>query len=166
KKTFRIEANAKQRNRARTISVVRAASMTGKTMDVITITCCTNLVNESSGLKAHETLAPANARYAMRQMMLGGQVSVRKREKFCTVRTTQIAVTAGQKILFSIRDALRPCWSVWSSSEVRATNNGDTTKAKTHPEIATTTHVSNVTVVDLALSGSKECIGPLDILAL
>src|ERR1700730_2513891 len=80
KKTFRIEANAKQRNRARIISVLRSASKAGTTTDVTTITCCTNLIDELSGLKAQRTLAPANARHAKRQRMWGGQASLPKRE--------------------------------------------------------------------------------------
>src|SRR5580693_1214635 len=109
KKTFTIEANAKHRNRPRIISVVRAASMAGRTMDVTIITCCTNLMNESSGLKAHRTLAPANARYARRQMMWGGKVSLTRRERFCAARTTEIATSAGQKILFSGRGVIKLC---------------------------------------------------------
>src|ERR1700692_1245780 len=101
KKTFRIEANAKQRNRARIISALRSASKAGTTTDVTTITCCTNLINELSGLKAHRALAPANARHAKRQRMWGGQISLPKRERFRTAKMTEIAVMAGQKILAS-----------------------------------------------------------------
>src|SRR6516162_1683763 len=90
KKTFKIEANAKHRNSPRIISAVRTASMAGRTMDVTIITCCTNLMNENSGLKAHRTLAPANARYASKQMMGGGKVSLPRRERFCTAKTTEI----------------------------------------------------------------------------
>lgn len=98
-KTFRIEANAKQKNRARIISALRSASKAGTTTDVTTITCCTNLINEVSGLKAHRTLAPANATHAKRQRMWGGQVSLPKRERFCMAKMTEIAEMAGQKIL-------------------------------------------------------------------
>ena len=101
KKTFRNAANAKHRNKPRIRSAVRTASMAGRTMDVTIITCCTNLMNESSGLKAHRTLAPANARYARRQMMWGGQVRLPRRERFRTAKTTEIAAMAGQKILAS-----------------------------------------------------------------
>src|SRR5262249_10536221 len=105
KKTFRIEANAKHRNRARIISAVRAASMAGRTMDVRIITCCANLMNDSSGLKAHRTLAPANTRYARRQMMLGGRLSL---ERFRPAKAREIAASAGQKNLFSGRLCARP----------------------------------------------------------
>src|ERR1700730_18456672 len=99
KKTFRMEANAKQRNRARIMSVLRSASKAGTTTDVTIITCCTNLMNELSGLKAHRQLAPANATHAKRQRMWGGQVSLPKRERFCMAKMTEIAEMAGQKIL-------------------------------------------------------------------
>jgi hypothetical protein len=76
--------------------------MPGRTIDVRTITCCVNLVNELSGLKAHKTLAPANIRYARRQMMWGGKIGLLKRERFRTANTTEIAAIAGQKILFGM----------------------------------------------------------------
>src|ERR1700730_17425801 len=98
KKTFRTEAKAKQRNRARIISALRSASKAGTTTDATTITCCTNLTNELSGLKAHRTLAPANATHAKRQRIWGGQISLPRRERFCTARMTEIAAMAGQKI--------------------------------------------------------------------
>src|ERR1700726_940966 len=99
KKTFRMEANAKQRNRARIISALRSASKAGTTTDATTITCCTNLINELSGLKAHRTLAPANATHAKRQRMWGGQTSLPKREGFRMAKRTEIAAMEGQKIL-------------------------------------------------------------------
>ena len=39
KKAFKIKENAKQKNRPRIISVVRATSIAGRTMDVTIITC-------------------------------------------------------------------------------------------------------------------------------
>src|SRR6516162_4811323 len=102
KKTFRIKANAKHRNTPRIISAVRSASMAGRTIDVTIITCSVNLVKENSGLKAHRMLAPANIRYARRQMMWGGKVSL---ERFRKAKTREIAASAGQKILFSRRGA-------------------------------------------------------------
>jgi hypothetical protein len=83
--------------------------MAGRIMDVTTITSCTNLMDESSDLKAHRTLAPANARYARRQMMWGGQVSLPKRERFSTAEMTEIAAMAGQKILFHELDSSMLC---------------------------------------------------------
>ena len=78
KKTFRVEANAKHRNTPRITSAVRSASMTGRTVDVIIITCAINLVNANPGLKAHRTLAPQKARSARRQMMWGGHLTRRE----------------------------------------------------------------------------------------
>jgi hypothetical protein len=101
-------------------------------------------MNERSRLKAHRTLAPANVRYASRQMMLGGQV---RRERFCTANTTEIAAMAGQKILVSGRAA-----SVWGSGELRKINNGDTIKAKTHAEIGTIANLSIIGVEKLGRS--------------
>jgi hypothetical protein len=96
-------------------------------MDVRIIACCANLTKELSGLKAHKTLAPANVRYARRQMMWGGQVSLPTRERFRTANTTEITAIAGQKILFSGRA------SMMLSSEVarpeEKSNNGDTIAA-------------------------------------
>jgi hypothetical protein len=54
--------------------------MTGRTIDIRTITCCMYLVSEISGLKAHETLAPANATYARKQIMWGETASLPVRE--------------------------------------------------------------------------------------
>jgi hypothetical protein len=115
-------------------------------------------MDENSGLKAHRTLAPANARYARRQMMWGGKV---RRERFPTAKTTEIAVMAGQKILFSGWDAIRAC-SVWGKGLVIKINNGDTIKAKIHAEIGTIAHLSIIGVGDLGRLDSKECIEALD----
>src|SRR5690349_9837531 len=101
--TLRTQANAKHRNRPRIMSVAGFASRTGRTIDVTIITCSTYLLNESSGLKAHRTLAPANARYPKRHLMLGGKVSL---DQFPATRTSEIAANAGQKILFSRRGAM------------------------------------------------------------
>jgi hypothetical protein len=81
-------------------------------------------MNESSGLKAHRTLAPANARYARRQTMLGGKLSL---ERFRATKTREIAASAGQKILFSGRFSARPD-TVWSAEKV-IDINGATIKA-------------------------------------
>jgi hypothetical protein len=102
-------------------------------------------MNESSGLKAHTTLAPANARYTRRQMIWGGKVT---RERFCTAKTTEIAARAGQKILFSGRDSMTLC-SVLIGGEVKKINKGDTIKAKTHAEIGRIVHLSIIGVDDL-----------------
>src|SRR5262249_32599510 len=104
KKTVRIEANAKHRKRARIISAVRAANMTGRTMDVRIIACCVNLMNERSGLKAHRTLAPASARYAKRQMMWGGKVSL---DQFRMTKRRRSQRAQARKI-YSPRGAPRP----------------------------------------------------------
>ena len=80
-------------------------------------------MNEISGLKAHRTLAPANARYARRQMMLGGKLSLKR---FRPAKTREIAASAGQKILFSGRLSARPS-SVCSEEKV-IDINGDTIK--------------------------------------
>ena len=164
KKTFRIEANAKHRNRPRIISAVRAASMAGRTMDVTTIISCTNLMNESSGLKAHRTLAPANARYASRQMMWGGNVRLPRRERYLTANPTEIAAIAGQKILGSRRGCIILC-SVWAGPVVTKINNGITIAEKTHAEIGINAHLSNG-VEDLARPNSRESIVALGIMAL
>jgi hypothetical protein len=81
-------------------------------------------MNESSGLKAHRTLAPANARYARKQMMCGGKVTLPRRERFRTAKTTEITAIAGQKILFSGRVSMRLC-----SDVAGKVNNGDTIEA-------------------------------------
>src|SRR5690242_13528578 len=99
KKTFNIEATAKQRNSARIISVLRSASRAGIITDRTTITCCKNLMKELSGLKAHKVLAPANATHAKRQRMWGGQASLLKREWFCMTRMMETAAMEGQKRL-------------------------------------------------------------------
>jgi hypothetical protein len=72
-------------------------------MDVTIVSCRINLMAENSGLKAHRTLAPASARYAKRQMMWGGRVSL---DQFRMTKTTEIAARAGQKILFSRRGVI------------------------------------------------------------
>jgi hypothetical protein len=82
-------------------------------------------MNESSGLKAHRTLAPANARHARRQMMLGGKLSLKR---FRPAKTREIAASAGQKILFSGRFCARPENTVWSAEKV-IDINGATIKA-------------------------------------
>jgi hypothetical protein len=118
-------------------------------------------MNESSGLKAHRTLAPANARYARRQMMWGGKV---RRDRFCTAKETAIAAMAGQKILFSGRGMA--LWSVSVPGETIKMNKGETIKAKTHAEIETIAYLSIMGVEGLGWPDSKECIGALDILVL
>ena len=101
KKTFKIEADAKHRNRPRIISAVGAASMAGRTMDVTTIACCANLVNEIPGFKAHGTLAPANARYTRRQTIGGGK-GLGRREPCRAAEKTEIAARTGQNILGAV----------------------------------------------------------------
>jgi hypothetical protein len=92
-------------------------------------------MNESSGLKAHRTLAPANARYRSRQMMWrGGEVT---QERFRAAKRTEIAVIAGQKIL----GAMALC-SASPPGEAIKTVKGETIRAKTHAEIGTTAHLS------------------------
>src|SRR5467141_3890000 len=105
--------------------------MAGRTMDVTIIASNTNLLSEKSGLKAHRTLAPATARYAKRQIMWGGKV---RRDQFRTTKTTEIAASAGQKILFSGRGAMTLCSLAASVKPVgrpvvRNINNGCTIKA-------------------------------------
>ena len=53
---------AKQRKSPRIKSALRDASMAGTITATTIITCCANLMKESSGLKAHDTLKPAKAR--------------------------------------------------------------------------------------------------------
>jgi hypothetical protein len=120
KKTFRIEANAKHRNTLCIISAVRGDAMAGKTMDVTIISCSKSLLSENSGLKAHRTLAPARARYAKSKMMWGGKASL---DQFRMAKITEIAASAGQKILFSTRGAMM------LSPGVTYINNGDTISA-------------------------------------
>src|ERR1700729_117929 len=106
-------------------------------------------MNECSGLKLQRTLAPANARYASRQMMWGGKV---RRERFCAVNIAAIAAMAGQKILVSGRGAAArvALSSVWRS--VTKAINGATTKAKTHAEIG---RIANLSMIALGM-------GPLE----
>jgi hypothetical protein len=103
-------------------------------------------MNEISGLKAHRTLAPANAKYARRQIRLGGKV---RRERFRTVKMTAIATMAGQKILLSRRCSVMRACGFKCSGEVPKSNNGDTIKVKTHAEIGTIAHWSIIGVEDL-----------------
>jgi hypothetical protein len=106
--------------------------MAGRTVDVTIITCSINLVNESSGLKAHKTLVPANARYARRQMMWGGKVSLPTRELFRTAKIMKITTNAGQKILFSGRGVIMACSLAIADVPaaggfgITTLNNGDT----------------------------------------
>jgi hypothetical protein len=107
KKTFRIEATAKHRNRGRIISAVRADTIAGRTIDVTIITWSTKRVNETSGLMAQLTLAPASTRYAKSATMCGGHVRLRRREEYRSARATAIAATIGQKNRFSGRLSMR-----------------------------------------------------------
>ena len=106
-------------------------------------------MNESSGLKAHRTLAPANARYTSRQMMWGGKVT---RERFCAVKRTEIAAAAGQKILG------RMSLCITSARGKAKRNKGDTIRAKTHAEIGTIVYLSIIGVEDAGRLNPKECI--------
>lgn len=60
-------------------------------------------VDEASGLYAHKTLAPANAKYAKRLIMCGGKVSL---DQFRIAKMTEMAVIGGQKILCARLGAL------------------------------------------------------------
>ena len=75
--------------------------------------------------------------------MWGGKVGLPTRVRVCTANTTEIADIAGQKILFSGRASIMFC-GVQTSGAVRKINSGDTIKAKTHAEIATTAHLSTL----------------------
>jgi hypothetical protein len=88
-------------------------------------------MNESSGLKAHRTLAPANARYTRRQMMWGGQAKLAKRERFRTAKRTEIAARAGQKILFSgwVCIISGRALAIENPGPLKKSNNGDTIEA-------------------------------------
>ena len=108
--------------------------MAGRTMDITTIACCTNLMNETSGLKAHRTLAPANATYTSRQMMLGGK-GLERRERCCTAKPIEIAAITGQNILVSSRVS-----NGVASKTVYS--NGETIVAKTHAKIGTIANLS------------------------
>jgi hypothetical protein len=129
-------------------------------------------MNESSGLKAQRTLAPANARYRSRQMMWGGKVT---RKRFRATIRREIAVITGQKIL----GAMALC-SGSPPEEAIEIVKGETIRAKTHAEIGTTAHLSiigdegtgrdrdNCAAVKIgvvARPNSKEYIEPLDMLA-
>src|SRR3954454_1366121 len=106
-------------------------------------------MNESSGLKAHRTLAPANAKYTSRQMMWGGKVT---RKRFRAAKRTEIAATAGQKILG------RMSLCIMSARGKAKMNKGDTIRAKAHAEIGTIVHLSIIGVEDAGRLNSKECI--------
>src|SRR5215471_17775399 len=101
-------------------------------------------MNELSGTIAQTALAPANATYASRQMMWGGQVSLPKRERFCTANATEIAAMAGQKILFSGRapPLITVCWS----DGLKKHNNGNTITANAHAKIGTIAQISSIGV--------------------
>ena len=105
--------------------------------------------------------------------MAGGKVT---QERFRAAKRTEIAVIAGQKIL----GAMALC-SASPPGEAIKTIKGETIRAKTHAEIGTTAHLSiigdegtgrdrdNCEAVKngvMARPNSKECIKPLDILAL
>src|SRR4051794_12569751 len=139
------KANAKHKYRLRTISAARVASRAGKTMDVTIITCWTNLTNADSGLNAHSTLAPANERYATRQMMWGARVTLPRREKFCAANRIEITAMAGQKTLFSSRASPAVCIAC-SSVGLKKANNGDTIKAKAQ--------AATGTIVNLSITGA------------
>jgi hypothetical protein len=77
--------------------------------------------------------------------MWGGKV---RRERFCTTKTTEITVMAGQKILGSERGSTMLC-SVWGGPPVTKIINGITIKAKTHAKIGTIAHLSIIGAEDL-----------------
>ena len=97
-------------------------------------------MNERSGLKAHSTLAPANVRYASRQMMCGGKI---RRERFCATKATEIAAMAGQKIRVA---GLTSNECGGTPKTLRKPINGDTIKAKTHAEIG---RIANLSIIAL-----------------
>jgi hypothetical protein len=99
------------------------------------------------------------------------------RQRFRATKRTEIAVTAGQKILFS-RRGVALC-SISVSGEAKM-NNGETIRAKIHAEIGTIVHLSmigdegtgrdreNCAALKIGVEArpnSKKCIEPLDILA-
>jgi hypothetical protein len=92
--------------------------------------------------------------------MWGGKVSLPRRDRFCTANATEIAATAGQKILCSGRASI-----IFSPGEIKM-NNGATIKAKTHAEIGTIAHLSIVGLENLGRSSSRECIETFGILVL
>src|SRR5579884_1405565 len=96
--------------------------------------------------------------------MLGGQVSLARRELFCMANRMEIAAMAGQNILLS-RLAL-PLSIACSSVGLKKSNNGDTIKAKTHAKIGTIAYLSSIGAGDPGRANSYECIDVLDILIL
>jgi hypothetical protein len=118
-------------------------------------------MSERSGLKAHRTLAPANARYASRQIMCGRKPSLERRERFCAANTMEIVAMAGQKILFSGRAS-----NAWKSEAVTKIINGDIIKEKAQPKIGTTANLSIIALEDFRWSDVQDCIEVFDLLAL
>src|SRR5262245_32759690 len=100
--------------------------MAGRTMDVIIIAWLTNLIDETSGLKADKMLVPANARYASRQRMWGGKVSLRRREACRTANESEIAANVDHAYLFSGWGAMRLCRVPLGGPVVASINKGDT----------------------------------------
>jgi hypothetical protein len=93
---------------------------------------------ETLGFKDHRTLAPANARYTSKQMMWEGK-GLRRRELYCTAKTTEIAAITGQNILVSKRVSV---------VEMPRTvyTNGEIIVAKTQANIGTIAHESIIRV--------------------
>jgi hypothetical protein len=106
--------------------------------------------------------------------MWGGKAT---RQRFRAAKRTEIAVTAGQKILFSRRGMALCTTSVAGEAKM---NKGETIRAKIHAEIGTIVHVSmigdggtgrdreNCAALKIGVvvrPNSKKCIEPLDILA-
>src|SRR5262249_17778417 len=164
KKRFRIAPSPKHRKRPHIRSAVRPAIMAGTTIEVIIITCCVNLTNESSGLKAHRMLAPANARYAKRQMMWKGKVSLPRRERLPMAKTTEIAAIAGQNSLL-IRPGSDALSSVLAGEEAKSIN-GPTIVGEEQAKTGIIVNLSSTGVEDLVRPVWNECIGGLDILDL
>jgi hypothetical protein len=75
--------------------------------------------------------------------MWGGHVSLAKREWFCAANTTETAVMAGQKILFSGRASI-PLKIAWASDGLKKLNNGNTITAKAHPTSGMSAHLSSI----------------------
>ena len=97
--------------------------------------------------------------------MWGGKVSLPRRERFRTAKTTEIAAIAGQKILFSQRGSMRlcsECGAVGKTRSIMAT----LLKRKRMPKSGRLRSCQSIGVEDLARPNSKECIEALDILAL
>lgn len=82
--------------------------------------------------------------------MLGGKVSLRRREPFSAAKTTEIAKAAHKKKLFSGWDTVRRlCRAAVGWAEMRLcrgvglyANNGDTIINQAHTEIGTITNLS------------------------